>query len=115
MSLRAAGSIAPLGLVWVSWVGSWRFTASPFAVHGQATSPWPAWLRVGIHLLVWSAIYAFRLHHCFGSTSRSLLQKMSASGLVMTTKALCARRRRSVTAITKRDLFSRKQNSHGRF
>ena len=26
MSLRAAGSIAPLGLVWVSWVGSWRFT-----------------------------------------------------------------------------------------
>jgi hypothetical protein len=48
ISLRAAGSIAGLGLAGVSWVRSWWFTNSGsqlavhglrFAVHGQAAFP----------------------------------------------------------------------------
>ena len=61
ISLRAAGSIAGLGLAGVSWVRSWWFTNSGsqlavhglrFAVHGQAASPGLAWFWVRIHLLV---------------------------------------------------------------
>ena len=82
MSLRAAGSTVWLGLVSVSWVGSWRFTVSVYCWGRPKFTIRSSSLRrialgrrpcpITVHLIVWSTICAFRLDDCFDCTSESL-------------------------------------------